>query len=85
MFKKIREGEYEFHDEYWKNISSNAIDMITKMLVVDQTFRWTADQLLDHPWMLVPGYLGIEERPISSITIEVVKRAGTTDLVDLLS
>ena len=70
MFKKIREGEYEFHDEYWKNISSNAIDMITKMLVVDQTFRWTADQLLDHPWMLVPGE-ELTRRDISNVIKEM--------------
>jgi serine/threonine protein kinase len=51
LFKKIKEGRYHFHEDYWANTSPEAIHMIQQMLCVDQSKRWTADQLLEHPWM----------------------------------
>jgi len=53
LFKKIKEGRYYFHDEYWSATSPEAIYMIKQMLCVDQSKRWTADQLLRHPWILM--------------------------------
>lgn len=52
LFKKIKEGRYHFHEDYWKDISLDAQDLIKKMLTVKQTDRWTARQLLNHPWIL---------------------------------
>lgn len=51
LFKKIKEGRYHFHEDYWSNTSPEAINMIQQMLCVDQSKRWTAAQLLSHPWM----------------------------------
>jgi len=51
LYKKIKEGSYIFHDEYWSNISPEAVDLIKKMLIVNQQQRWTAKQLLQHPWL----------------------------------
>jgi serine/threonine protein kinase len=51
LFKKIKEGRYYFHEEYWSHISRDVIDLITKMLTVNQQERWTAKQLLEHPWV----------------------------------
>mmetsp|Transcript_7263 Transcript_7263/g.10807 ORF Transcript_7263/g.10807 Transcript_7263/m.10807 type:complete len:389 (-) Transcript_7263:369-1535(-) len=51
LFKKIKEGRYHFHEDYWSNTSPEAIDLIRSMLTVDQTKRWTASQLLQHPWI----------------------------------
>jgi len=52
LFKKIKAGAYHFHDEYWGNTSPEAIDLIKRMLTLDQKKRWTAEQLLKHPWIL---------------------------------
>lgn len=51
LFRKIKEGRYHFHEDYWSNTSPEAIDMIQCMLCVDQKKRWTCDQLLKHPWI----------------------------------
>jgi calcium/calmodulin-dependent protein kinase I len=51
LFKKIKEGRYHFHEDYWSNTSKEAINMIQNMLCVDQKKRWTAEQLLEHPWI----------------------------------
>lgn len=52
LFKKIKDARFHFHEEYWKSISPEAIDMIQKMLCVNQKKRWTAKQLLAHPWII---------------------------------
>ncbi len=72
LFKKIKEGRYHFHEDYWSNTSPEAIDLIQNMLCVDQTKRWTAVQLLQHPWIT----LGDEKLAHKDLTnsITVMKR-----------
>lgn len=52
LFKKIKNGTYYFHQDYWANTSPDAIDLIKKMLCVDQKERATAEDLLKHPWII---------------------------------
>ena len=35
LFRKIRKGQYEFHDEYWAPVSKDAKDLISGLLCVD--------------------------------------------------
>lgn len=51
LFRKIKEGRYYFHEEHWGAASTDSMDMIRKMLCVPQSERWTAKQLLGHPWI----------------------------------
>lgn len=37
----------------WKSISSNAKDLVLKMLAPNPHNRLTIEQVLDHPWMRV--------------------------------
>lgn len=46
-------GKYEFHNEYWSNISQEAKDLIRGMLTVNPHKRLTVQQALAHPWMNV--------------------------------
>lgn len=75
MFSKILNGDYEFHPQWWENISDvsffilsfavmccqppthegavsaqHAKDLVRKMLEVDPAQRWSAEQLVAHPW-----------------------------------
>ena len=52
LFRKIRKGEYEFHEEYWGTVSSEAKDLISRLLTVDCKKRLTADQALENGWIL---------------------------------
>merc|ERR1711933_658317 len=52
LFKKIRKGEYEFHDEYWNQISSDAKDLISSLLTVNPDDRATAKMVLSSKWIL---------------------------------
>lgn len=51
LFAKIKEAEFEFHEQQWKHVSREAKDLISKMICLDQQERWTATQLLEHPWI----------------------------------
>ncbi|GLE11626.1 hypothetical protein PINS_up024161 [Pythium insidiosum] len=52
LFRKIKDGRFVFDAPYWDDVSDDAKDLIRKMLVVDPTQRWTAEQLLKHKWIV---------------------------------
>lgn len=51
LFTKIRNGDYQFHPEYWGGVSEEAKDLIRGLLTVDMKRRLTVDQALAHPWL----------------------------------
>jgi len=70
LFKKIKEARYYFHEDYWSHISAEAMDLIRKMLCLDQASRWSARQLLGHPW-IVAGDDELANRDISGSLAEL--------------
>jgi serine/threonine protein kinase len=50
LFQKIRRARYEFKEKSWKNISTEAKELIQALLVVDPCQRLTAAQVFAHPW-----------------------------------
>ena len=50
LFRAIRAGDYVFHDEHWANVSIHAKQLITRLLCVNVSKRWTAQEALDSPW-----------------------------------
>lgn len=51
LFESIQEGKYEFPDKDWAHISTEAKDLISKLLVRDAKQRLSAAQVLQHPWV----------------------------------
>ncbi|KAH9249722.1 hypothetical protein BASA81_012518 [Batrachochytrium salamandrivorans] len=51
LFRLVRAGRVVFDESYWGKISPEAKDLILKMLVVDVNDRYTAKQVLAHPWV----------------------------------
>ncbi|XP_074651929.1 serine/threonine-protein kinase DCLK1-like [Tubulanus polymorphus] len=51
LFKKIMSGEFEFRKPYWNGMSDSAKELIANMLQVDPDRRFTAGQVLEHPWV----------------------------------
>ena len=47
----IKKGDYTFNPQYWDHVSSEAKDLISKLLCVDSKQRLTAAGIKDHPWM----------------------------------
>ena len=51
----------DFPDPYWSEISDSAKDLVRKLLTVDPRQRYTAAQVLQHPW--ITG--GASSKPLS--------------------
>jgi calcium/calmodulin-dependent protein kinase I len=51
LFRKIRKGQYEFHEEYWGQVSNDAKALISKLLTVDPSKRDSAKDSLSNKWI----------------------------------
>jgi serine/threonine protein kinase len=55
LANKIAEAAFEFPSPWWDRVSSSAKDMISGLLEKDPTKRLTAEQMLEHEWMVNPA------------------------------
>ncbi|KAL1124420.1 hypothetical protein AAG570_001048 [Ranatra chinensis] len=53
MLRNIMEGNYSFTSPEWADVSDQAKDLITKLLVVNPAERYTVEQALVHPFFQV--------------------------------
>uniref|UniRef100_A0A4W5PXV0 Doublecortin-like kinase 1a n=1 Tax=Hucho hucho TaxID=62062 RepID=A0A4W5PXV0_9TELE len=51
LFDQILLGQLEFPLPYWDNVSETAKELIRSMLEVEVDQRYTAEQVLEHPWV----------------------------------
>lgn len=49
----LREFRFQLEAPEWKSISSNAKDLVLKMLAPNPHNRLTIEEVLSHPWMRV--------------------------------
>lgn len=55
LFKKIRKGEYEFHEEYWGTVSAEAKDLISSLLTVNANKRLDCLGAMKNTWITGDG------------------------------
>ncbi|KAI9343946.1 kinase-like domain-containing protein [Obelidium mucronatum] len=73
MLQDILDGRYAFQPyEYWVDISQLAQDFITRTVMLDPRKRMSAEDALEHPWIL-------DYAPTQ--TVATLKRAMTKDLL----
>jgi len=51
LFEQIKACKYDFDVETWQNVSAEAKDFVTKILVADPKVRMNCETMLQHPWM----------------------------------
>ncbi|XP_064210691.1 MAP kinase-interacting serine/threonine-protein kinase 1 isoform X1 [Tribolium castaneum] len=51
LFHSIQEGRYDFPEAEWGNISDEAKDLISSLLVKNASERIRAEEVLQHPWL----------------------------------
>jgi calcium/calmodulin-dependent protein kinase I len=51
LFRKIRKGQFEFHDEYWGQVSKEAKHLISSLLTVHPTKRMDGPDSLTDKWI----------------------------------
>ena len=52
IMKKVKVGKFSFADQIWGSISETGKDFITQLLTKDQDKRPSAEQALQHPWIV---------------------------------
>lgn len=52
LAEKVSKGEYCFLNPWWNEVSQSAKDLVSNLLTVDASKRYTIDELLNHPWIL---------------------------------
>ncbi|XP_022909415.1 serine/threonine-protein kinase GL21140 [Onthophagus taurus] len=53
LFDSILSGQYDFPDEYWHEVSDMAKELITNMLQLAPELRFSAEDVLDYPWLSI--------------------------------
>jgi len=61
LFRKIRKGQYQFHEEYWGQVSDDAKKLIRSLLTVDPSWRYDAKAAMANPWMGADEALLVEQ------------------------
>jgi len=52
LFKMILSGKYSFDDDIWAQVSDDAKDLVSNLLVLDPSKRFSAKDALNHRWLL---------------------------------
>jgi MAP kinase interacting serine/threonine kinase len=52
LFNSIKRGSLHFPDQYWSKISSDAKDLLIKLLQKNPNDRLEAAEILNHPWII---------------------------------
>jgi len=55
LFHSIQDGHFDFPEGEWRDISGEAKDLISKLLVKDARQRLSAEMVLAHPWVRFGG------------------------------
>uniref|UniRef100_A0AAV2JB09 Protein kinase domain-containing protein n=1 Tax=Knipowitschia caucasica TaxID=637954 RepID=A0AAV2JB09_KNICA len=76
LFDQILMGQLEFPMPYWDNVSETAKELIRSMLEVEVDQRYTAPQVLEHPWVTDEG-LCENDRQLS-VAGKIKKHFNTT-------
>lgn len=58
LFDQILLGRLDFPSPYWDNITDSAKELIGKMLQVNVEARYTAQDILSHPWVTDDAVIG---------------------------
>ena len=72
LFRKIRAGDYVFHETYWEHVSVEAKQLISNLLTVNTEYRLTAEQALDGKWFKIKDDV-LQRRDLSPSLSEIKK------------
>lgn len=72
IFEQVLKGDLDFESDPWPVISESAKDLIIKMLDRNPERRYTAHQVLCHPWIREDGVA--PDKPIDSAVLSRMKQ-----------
>jgi len=75
MREQIQTGQFTFPKKLFKDVSSDAIDLIKQLLTVDPATRITINQTKEHPW--IKSYFDNEDKKDGSHSTGNLNNNGT--------
>ncbi|QCD78907.1 calcium-dependent protein kinase [Vigna unguiculata] len=72
IFNAILRGHVDFTSDPWPSISPSAKDLVSNMLNSDPKERFTAAQVLDHPWIKEDGEA--PDKPLDNAVLNRLKQ-----------
>ncbi|KAH8813118.1 calcium/calmodulin-dependent protein kinase-like protein [Xylogone sp. PMI_703] len=87
---KVARGQYTFLSPWWDDISKSAQDLVSHLLTVDPTKRYTIKEFLNHPWIKQsqePTYAALDAPPLATPAADRLKqtdplKAFNPDLIE---
>mmetsp|Transcript_17257 Transcript_17257/g.49899 ORF Transcript_17257/g.49899 Transcript_17257/m.49899 type:complete len:703 (+) Transcript_17257:129-2237(+) len=80
LFRKIRAGDYTFHESQWKNVSPAAKSLIARLLTVNPDYRYTAKDAMECEWMTKVDDKSLNNRDLSASLSSLKKFDGRMTL-----
>eukprot|EP00934_Nitzschia_sp_Nitz4_P003543 Nitzschia sp. Nitz4//scaffold322_size40381//37364//39639//NITZ4_007570-RA/size40381-augustus-gene-0.59-mRNA-1//-1//CDS//3329547857//3533//frame0 len=80
LFRKIRAGDFTFHESQWKNVSPTAKSLIAKLLTVNPDYRYTAKQAVESEWLTKTDARSLMRRDLFSSLKSLKKFNGRMTL-----
>lgn len=72
VFDLIKRGAYHIPPSAKSKVTPECLDMISKMIIVDRTKRYSGEQLIKHPWFVKT--LGMKEGQVELLDPEILKK-----------
>mmetsp|Transcript_65940 Transcript_65940/g.162287 ORF Transcript_65940/g.162287 Transcript_65940/m.162287 type:complete len:475 (+) Transcript_65940:104-1528(+) len=82
LFQQIKKGDYSFPSPYWDEVSDSAKDIVSKVLVVDPSKRYTAAECLQHNWILHAGDASAKKLHSSHRAFLLIRKLSIFDNID---
>lgn len=80
LFRKIRAGDYTFHESQWKNVSPAAKSLIARLLTVNPDYRYTAKEAMESEWVAKVDDMSLSRRDLSASLSSLKKFDGKMTL-----
>jgi len=53
LYRQIKQGQYDFPDPYWTDITDEAKDVVKGLLTVKPSDRWDPTELINNSWVTI--------------------------------
>ena len=61
IMSRIKKGKFDFNAKVWSSVSAEAKDFISQLLTLDASKRPTAEQAMQHPWLVKQSKVEVNE------------------------
>ncbi|CAI7770164.1 unnamed protein product [Closterium sp. NIES-53] len=79
--KRVLDEKVDFASSDWKKVSSDAKDLIRRMLCVDVNERFTIDDVLAHPWVR-PAVVAAVDESMETVNLSEKRTAAVASQTD---